>query len=137
MIQRQASTPAYRSDLSSAQAAGVLHSFSQHYSTGDLSALVGLFSSEANSARGGSMALAADYARLFESTSEREFAVRDLRWRIEGDTLRGEGRFEARYYRKGRLFRQVVKGEISFVMVAENGDARILRLDSRPDGSGA
>lgn len=121
-------------DLSSDLAADLLHSFSQHYASGDIGSLVGLFSSQANSARGGTMALAADYARLFEDTSDREFSVRDLRWRIDGELLRGEGRFEARYYRKGRLFRQVVKGEISFVMVAENGRTRILRLDSRPDG---
>jgi hypothetical protein len=117
--------------------AGVLADFSRHYASGDLSSLIALFSPKANSARGGSMALAADYARLFEATSEREFAVSDVNWRLDGETLRGEGRFEASYYRKGRFFRQVVKGQITCVMVQEQGATRILRLDSRPDGGGA
>lgn len=123
--------------LSEISARAALDAFSLHYANGDLSGLIGLFSSRANSARGGTMALAADYARLFEGTSQREIAVRDIRWRRDGDSLRGEGRFDARYYAKGKLFRQVVKGQISMVMVEEGGALRILRLDSRADGRGS
>ncbi len=120
------------SDFSRTDVEQFLGTFSRHYASGDLSALIGLFSIQANSAKGGSIALAADYARLFASTTERQIAIRQLIWRLEDGSLRGDGQFEAAYHRKGRMFRQVVRGQISFVIVEENGLPRILRLDSRP-----
>ncbi len=105
-------------------------SFSQTYASGDLNGLVALFSRRANSANGGSLALAADYARLFDTTSDRSIVVNGLAWREEGDTLRGQGSFEARYRKQGRLFKQVVEGTLQFVMVEEAGQLRLLRLDS-------
>ena len=119
-------------DFSNTDVERFLGNFARYYASGDLSALIGLFAIQANSAKGGSLALAADYARLFESTHEREIAIRQLTWRLEDGSLRGDGQFEATYYKKGRLFRQVVRGQISFVIVEENGVPRILRLDSHP-----
>jgi hypothetical protein len=114
-----------------------LNSFSRHYASGDLNALLRLFSRRANAGGGGGIALAVDYAKLFDGTRDRAISLSDLRWQREGDQLRGGGRFEATYYKKGGLFRQVVRGHIGFVLVEEDGAARLLRLDSRPVESGS
>ncbi len=120
--------------LASAGTHRLLDAFSTHYASGNLSSLIALFSQRANSANGGTMALAADYARLFQSTREREITISQVAWRIEGDVLRGGAKFEARYHKQGRLFRQSVRGDIVFAMVVERGELRILRLDSLPEG---
>ncbi|MGQ0800774.1 MAG: DnaJ domain-containing protein [Pseudomarimonas sp.] len=113
----------------------LLASFSRSYAQGDLNGLIGLFSRRANSANGGSLALAADYARLFDTTSDRSIVVSGLAWREEGGTLRGQGSFEARYRKQGRLFKQVVGGTLQFVMIEEAGRLRLLRLDSSGESS--
>jgi len=129
-----AANPTHGASRHDSQIRDLLGEFSVHYGSGDLTALIGLFSRRANAAKGGSMALAADYARLFSDTRERNIEISQVSWRSEDEVLRGVARFNARYHKQGRLFRQSISGDIQFAMVDEDGALKILRLDSTPSG---
>ncbi|MFA5685264.1 MAG: hypothetical protein WCY72_07165 [Lysobacteraceae bacterium] len=116
---------------SDADAVVVLDQFIHHYAAGNLQGLLMLFSRQRND---GGAAVARDYGELFGTTRDRSLALSEIRWRIEGERLLGEGRFEARYMTKGRLIRQVVRGRVDFELVREGDTVRFARLEALQEG---
>lgn len=111
-----------------ADVVAALDLFVRLYSDGDLQGVLSLFSRHGRP--DGGAAIARDYAELFNTTRSRSLSLSSLQWRPDGERLRGEGRFEARYLSKGRLVRQVVRGRIDFEVVREGDVVRFARLDA-------
>ena len=117
--------------LQEAQAHQLLREFGLAYQSGDINALMRLFTADARNNRGGRDAIVYDYQSLFSGTESRQLDLTPTGWilREEGGTLLAT--YRARVRSSGRLRADVSKGTIRFDVRMVDGQARIsqVRLD--------
>ena len=112
--------------LSAAEAEALLQQYQAHYRAGNLSGLMALFSPKAISLKGGVEAIAAEHARLFNSTRQRRIALSNPRWQAVDDARRLRAGFQSELDFGAARASQRRSGRIEMLLVRENGKPRIL-----------
>jgi hypothetical protein len=114
--------------LSAAEAEALLQQYQTHYSAGNLSGLMALFSPKAISLKGGVESIAAEHSRLFSSTRQRRIALSNPRWQQVDDARRLRAGFQSELAFGAMRAPQRRSGSLEMLMVRENGKPRILEL---------
>jgi hypothetical protein len=105
----------------------LLKHFISAYQQGDLDGFIALFSPDAHTNDYfGKPAIRQDYARFFSSTQARELYLKDLQWRIKGNTAQGGGRYIARVRKASGIFES--RGLIHFQVQNQGGTNLITRF---------
>ena len=73
----------------------LLGQLSRAYEDGDLQGMRALFAEDAQGPTGGLNSILAEYRRVFDDSSERSLAMRDVSWFVSGDTFTIVATFEA------------------------------------------
>jgi hypothetical protein len=116
-----------RAPVSQREANRLLGRFSEVYAEGDLAGMRAMFTADASSPDGGLDAILDEYDQLFERSSHRVLAVRDVRWFAAGDTFTIIAGYEASL-RRGRLGRSRSHGNLRLELRRENDQWLIYRL---------
>jgi hypothetical protein len=106
-------------------AQAVLAQYSAAYASGDIGALMRLFTRDATNNRGNRDAIAHDYQELFSSSETREITLSTTGWLANDTTATVLAKYEAKVKRPGRWLPSTSRGDIRFDLVYENGALRI------------
>jgi hypothetical protein len=113
--------------ISQRDANRLLGRFSEVYAEGDLSGMRAMFTADASSPDGGLDDILDEYDQLFERSSHRVLAVRNVRFFAKGETLTIIASYEASL-RTGRLGRSRSHGNLRLELRRENDQWLIYRL---------
>lgn len=106
-------------------AQSVLAQYSAAYASGDIGALMRLFTRDATNNRGNRDAIAYDYQELFSASESRQITLSTTGWRANDTTATVLAKYEAKVKRPGRWLPNSSRGDIRFDLVYENGALRI------------
>ena len=123
-----ATEPPMAESITVAEAEALLQQYQTHYSAGNLSGLMALFSPKAISLKGGREAIAADYSRLFTGTRQRRIALSNPRWEAVDEARRLRAGFQTEMAFAAGRAPQRRSGSLEMLLVRENGKPRILEL---------
>ena len=103
----------------------MLSQYTAAYASGDIRALMRLFTRDATNNRGNRDAIAYDYQELFSSSETREITLSTTGWRANDTTATVLAKYEAKVKRPGRWRPSTSRGDIRFDLEYENGTLRI------------
>jgi len=124
IVARNASSP-------QAGIAQIPKEFEEAYARGDVSQMMGLFTTDATNNRGGVDAIRDDYRHLFHASRARALRLEGLNWIIQPGRIVGNGRFVANIWHDGTRVPQLVNGWIRIEAVPSDGRWKIRRVEHR------
>ena len=105
----------------------MLTAFGKVYAAGNIDQFMGLFAADAQTNdRATPAGIREDYAGLFKNTSFRQITFRDMKWKSDGTTERGEGKYEVVVQNNGSSKRDTYKGPLWIQVERRNGEPRII-----------
>ena len=110
---------------------GVLRDFRARFAEGDLSGLLGLYSSEVHAEHRQLGQIANDYARLFKDSQQRYIDFSDVHWEKRGERLLGSARYETGHRKLKNLRKHHEIGRAEFEVVLEGDASRFRRFELR------
>lgn len=113
--------------ISPAALDAVLAAFSKAYDVGNIDQFMGLFSTDAQTNdRATPAGIREDYIGLFKNTSYRQIAFHDMKWKWDGTTARGEGKYEVVVQSNGSTKRDTYKGPLWIQVERRDGQPHII-----------
>ncbi|WP_301101390.1 J domain-containing protein [Propionivibrio sp.] len=106
----------------------VIPQLALRYERGNLEQFMALFHDGAHNETGDRSKIRKDYEDLFTSTTSRQLIVWDMRWTPRGETVKGEGRFQARIQRQNESFQRLYNGTLNIEVLAEGNPPLILGI---------
>jgi general secretion pathway protein A len=113
--------------VSAAALNAVLAAFGKAYDAGNIEQFMGLFSADAQTNdRPTPAGIREDYVGLFNNTTYRHIAFRDMNWTWDDNIARGEGKYEVVVQGNGSTKRDTYKGPLWIQVERRDGQPRII-----------